>query len=128
MTTLKFKAGDDVPEYILKPEPDSDPIKSIIFVLDAEAAFLHGMWYVWPTEPLDGRQFVFVQPAIPNACVRLTGGPTNWHQHPVNDYQKHALQSWAESKAAMPVNYGDKAADPYAVSLPDNAVWYRGLE
>lgn len=123
MNTLKFKAGDDVPGFIAKPMSDCEPLKHIKFAIDVEAFFFQGSWHVLPMEPRGERSIFRIETAQPNSVARIEGGPTITYEFPLNDYQRQWIQSWAESKAAMPANYGDRSADQYKI---ENAVVYLG--
>jgi len=121
MITLKFKAGNDVPEYIARPTPDCAPLKHIKFAMDVEAFFYHGSWHVLPTEPLGERAIFSIKAEKPDSFVSVEGGPTITYEFPMQDYQHHMIQSWAEAAAARPANYGDRSADPYEISVPRGA-------
>lgn len=128
MTTLKFKAGDDVPEYIAKPAPNCAPLKHIKFAIDAEAFFYNGSWHVLPMEPLGERCIFSIKAEKPDSFVSIEGGPTITYELPLNSACEFFPENWRDALDAMPENYGDRTADQYEISLPDNAVWYRGQE
>jgi hypothetical protein len=88
---IRFKAGDDVPEYIERIAEDSDPIEHIRFGVDVVVKKRDdGVYEVHPERELPPDAIMMRAKAKnPDSFASIVGGPTEWYSDPWSCINKH---------------------------------------